>query len=216
MTNMRAMAVFQGGSGLPEDRFINVFHFTGGGVAASDMAAAAARVAEFYDSVPAGASTAVGGFLSPYIQRAFEVRVYDLDTPKPRVPTIGTYTLPASVNPSGMPEEVALCVSYTAAPPITKRRRGRIYIGPLNQSAAVFVPASTTDFSHPGEEFTNTCAFAAAFLAQDGTVDWVIRSSLPTENFVRIAAGYVDNAFDTQRRRGPDPTTRTPWSPIGV
>jgi hypothetical protein len=39
-------------------------------------------------------------------------------------------------------------------------------------------------------------------------VPWCIRSTTPSENFVPIVGGYIDNAFDTQRRRGPADTAR--------
>jgi hypothetical protein len=52
----------------------------------------------------------------------------------------------------------------------------------------------------------------AAFLAADASaLRWSIRSITPVENFVPIVAGWIDDAFDTQRRRGPDPSFRTNW-----
>jgi hypothetical protein len=56
--------------------------------------------------------------------------------------------------------------------------------------------------------------FACVALMQDSTaagIPWCIRSVTPTENYVPITNGFIDNAFDTVRRRGPKTTTRQVW-----
>lgn len=59
----------------------------------------------------------------------------------------------------------------------------------------------------------------AAGDASSGAWTWCIYS--PTtetqtaslaSSFIPIVGGWVDNAWDTQRRRGLEPTTRTTWS----
>jgi hypothetical protein len=53
---------------------------------------------------------------------------------------------------------------------------------------------------------TSILAAFEVFLAEGN--GWSIRSSVPTENFVPVVAGWMDNSFDTQRSRGTDATVR--------
>lgn len=211
MANVRVMFIGHGPSNLPEDRVVNTFHFVGSGDYASTADLALDNVEDFYNG-SLGQSQVIAYWLSPWVQRSAELRAYDLTQAKPRVPTIRPFTL-ATGQSTGLPEEVAVCLSYYGAPPITPRRRGRLYIGPLNGSGA----SSSTSLlpARPQPALVSDLCVAASRLAIYGSLaQWSIRSSLPTENFVPIVAGYVDNALDTQRRRGPDPTDRTLWSAI--
>lgn len=218
MAICRVMAVFQGASLLPEDQFVNTFHFAEFGTTQSgeyeqDCADA---VGAFYVDVVSGET--MGSFLSPYVKRVFVTKSYNLSIPEgTRVPTITGWTLPAGAT-EGMPEEVAICCTLEGAPPVTPRRRGRIYIGPLTNYTFTRESATTTLPCRPnfstsssvGQQLINRCAI----LASKHALGWSIRSVTPTENFVKIVGGYVDNAFDTQRRRGPDPTARTTFDSL--
>lgn len=213
MPTIRVMAVFQGGSGLPEDRFINVFHFHDPTNLPYDGAAEVCRqrVSDFY--LYAGANDPLGLYLSPYIDRTFQINSYNmlLDAGE-REPTTETFELPTGGD-EGLPEEVAIVLTLNGAPPITKRRRGRIYIGPLaNQSTTVDWADTATPcrVELSGASNIGSCILDKASVLADNAAatPWCIRSQVPTENYVPIVSGYVDDAFDTQRRRGPDPTTR--------
>lgn len=214
MANVRVMFVGQGVSGLPEDRCVNVFHFSGSGTYEADSVGAAAKVNTFYTGVGGSQSTAIGSFLSPWIQRQAELRTYDLSQPKPRVPTIYPFELPAVLSNNGLPEEVALVTTFYGEPPVTRRRRGRLYIGPLNSSTVTITGATSTTPTTPGSGFINDLMEATKSLSVLSNPQFCVRSSLPSENFVMVRGGYVDNAFDTQRRRGPDPTARSSWTNI--
>lgn len=211
---IRVQAVFQGGSGLPEDRFVNTFHF------ASDVNQPYAEnavlcresVLGFFQDAHGG-EAAIGTYLSPYVSRTFSITSYNLlDAPGERIPTTDTATLPATAA-VGLPEEVAICLTLRGAPPVTPRRRGRLYIGPLVDNNGVIVSANTTTPARPKmtSSASITAALGAAFTyvkTRPGVTPWCIRSITPTENFVPIVDCYIDNAFDTQRRRGPDPDFR--------
>lgn len=211
MSNIRVMFIGSAQSGLARDSIVNTFHFVGAGTYAADAPVALNKIQQFYVS-PAPSADPVGAFVSPWIKRPAELRSYDLDTDKPRVPTSQFFTLPTGTT-SGIPEEVAVCLSFAGAvpPAVTARRRGRIYLGPLSTGAADF--ASSTHMARPSDQVIAALAFAAARMATDDTggVDWSILSTRPTQNFVKVVGGWVDNAFDTQRRRGPDATQRNPW-----
>lgn len=202
------MFVGHGPSNLPSDRVINVFHFTGTTTYDADVLAAENAVLNFYQSLGPHSLT-LGNYMSPWVQRQAEIRSYDLTTAKPRVPRVTPFELGAS-GATGYAEEVTVCLSYRGAAPHSPRRRGRIFFGPLRSSGVT--DASSSEPARPNANLIADLAAAAVNLANDSTIQWVIRSTVPTENFVTIVDGWVDNALDTQRRRGPDPTARTLWS----
>jgi hypothetical protein len=208
------MAVFQGASGLAEDRFINVFHFDNGDAYSDHRDAVTGALLDFYLGVGTEGPPqfdAIGRYLSPYVSRFFDIRTYDLSTPIPRVPTVVGGLLPAPNSSQGMPEECAVVLTLHGVPPVTARRRGRVYIGPLGSVAVT--PASSSLPARPTSNFCGDLTIAAVRLA-DSAINangWSIRSSVPNVNYVDVASGYVDNALDTQRRRGPDPTIRFPF-----
>jgi len=141
------------------------------------------------------------------------VRYYDQADPTPQVPLriseIGDVT---TTSGEGLPDEVALCLSFHAnlvsgQPPA--RRRGRIYIGPLGANART----SGAPNNRPDSAFIGRLAAAATDLvdgANAASVPWVVHSEAAGDDFF-VIAGWVDNAFDTQRRRGVAATSRTTW-----
>lgn len=159
-------------------------------------------------------------FMRPYMaqyvnQNGHLVKFYDLADPTPRAPVYeGTFNLGADPTGSAIPTEVALCVSFqgdheSGIP--QSRRRGRNYLpflggacidGVGRPSSAVVTAAAAwgqnlLDFSGGGVGTT-----------------WVVHSSIgiPLETAVVITNGWVDNEFDTQRRRGRAPSARTTFS----
>lgn len=203
------MAIFQGMSGEAEDRIVNVFHFTSAATYEEMNPDCIAAVTDFYNGT--NPTSTLSAYLSPWLNFPAEIRTYDMDLPKnTRVPSINAWERAFATNPTGLPEEVAACITLHAVvpPALNRRRRGRLYIGPLNASA--LAGGSNAGPSRPSGVFMNDAAAAAGRLVASGSSGpvWSILSKVPTENYVRIAAGYVDNAFDTQRRRGPDPTAR--------
>lgn len=209
--HVRVMFIGHGPSNLPEDRIVNTFHFVGSGDYETTADLAMDNVENFYNGT-LGQSQTIAYWLSPWVQRSAELRAYNLDQAKPRVPTIRPFTL-ATGQSTGVPEEIAVCLSYYGAPPITPRRRGRLYIGPLNGSGFSSSTALLPCRVQPA--LASDLAAAGAKLAVYGALaQWSVRSSLPAENFVPIVGGYIDNALDTQRRRGPDPTDRLLWTAI--
>ena len=94
------------------------------------------------------------------------------------------------------------------------RTRGRIYIGPLNIDAITNESGDPT-YPAPDNMFISTLKesaenFAARVAA--GGYTWCVWSQ--RELAMRfVTQGWVDNAWDTQRRRGVAPTTRTSWVP---
>lgn len=210
MAFIRVMFVGHGPSNLPEDRIVNTFHFATAGTYSTDLSTTVGLVESFYnDDAP---TSSIGKYLSPWVQRDAELRAYDMDEDEPRVPFVTPITLDSVLSTSGLPEEVAVCLSYhgVTPPAITGRRRGRIYIGPLNLNCIDMATAALP--SRPNSGFMASLGYAAERLSVAGT-GWSIRSTIPGESWTLINDGYVDNAFDTQRRRGPRTTDRMLWGP---
>lgn len=214
---MRAQAVFQGATNLPEDRFVNTFHaewiapYTDYATAAVQWAVA---VEHFY--VTAGSNgRSIGQLMSPFISK-LDILVYDMSLPEgEREP----YTLESTYTPTSgtntMPEECAVCLTLHGAPPITPRRRGRLFLGPFKHDSDVIDNANaslpTRVNLEGGQAIGDTIKAAAVALRDYEGFNWAIRSVTPSENYIPITGGWIDNAFDTQRRRGPDPTARLLW-----
>ena len=206
MAITRVIATFPYFSGVPEDASTNTFYFSG--VATPDAAARLVikqRLDTFYG--------AIDTYMSPVIQGSLvNYKFYNQEDPIPRVPVetfLGTGFIPGS---SGLPEEVAVCLSYAASPTSgasAARRRGRLYLGPLSQTA--YFSGSSSAFSAISSTMRTVVANAAVGLAGSGEVHrWCVYS--PTDGIARnIVSGWVDNSFDTQRRRGRLATARTTW-----
>lgn len=212
LMHVRGQVILQGASGLPEDRFVNVWHFDSAagslGTAGGDIMPA---LDDFYGAtIMVGTGLGLAPYLSQYVLRPYSVRLYDMADAEPRVPEIYSRILKPYSTVSGMmdlPEEVAICLSYHTDPPITDRRRGRIYLGPLNHSLTT--DATTSQPMRVSTSAQNTLAGLAVRML-DADVGWSIYS--PTDDLLHpIVGGWIDNGLDTQRRRGPDTTTRTLW-----
>lgn len=198
----RAISILQGTSDLPEDRFVNTWGFRAvDGNIVVDAAAIADALETFYGSLSDLYST-------PYITPGLEVRVYDLSTGPPRVPTIEQRTF----TPAGTgvyPNEVAVVLSFYSLVN-QPRHRGRIYIGPLASIGNSGASGPVSDLEVPGTVRTQI-GNAAVALADDTATDWAIISG--ADAIARdVSDGWVDDAFDTQRSRGATATARTTWS----
>lgn len=149
---------------------------------------------------------------STVAQNDHVIKIYDMADPEPRVPIWEeTYDFinPPSGNP--LPAEVALVMSYRAAyvsgvP--QARRRGRIYFGPLDTACLHTDGRPTVTCIDKLQNFGNALLAASTASTQ---WDWVVHSKVAGSSH-NVVGGWVDNAFDTQRRRGVAVTTRELWT----
>jgi len=210
---------------LPKDVVTNTFHFRWANTSdptTADYDALQAALKAFYETIFSNASgITMAQFMRPALTR---YKLYDMETPKPRVPlrnVIVPLTVGQDTNPGIFPE-VAICASYQAAilsGDIAARKRGRLYIGGLGNSAEGLGSAST--FPTPTATAITRINLAMKNLALlSSTYDWFWSVYSPTTNvatgslvasFATVTNGWVDNAFDTQRRRGNAPSIRTVW-----
>lgn len=226
-------------SGIPQDASINDFYFFSDvGTPASDDAVANSLqvyLNTFYNDDTTASGISIASRFSNAVSRAtdaVQIVVYAKDTLDPAVDwgppvEIRDLTFVAAAAAPNLPSETAACLSFhgdltgvpetadNPTPPPAKirpaaRRRGRVYLGPLIYGALVDNAGVNYD-PLLGSNFVNTVAEHAAGLADDSGGAWVVYS--PTSQAVfPVVGGYVDNALDTQRRRGRGPTSRTSWT----
>nr|CRY96799.1 hypothetical protein [uncultured prokaryote] len=215
MSHIAANVILPHVSGVPRDVTVNTFHFDGdpGG---GDTAQIASNLISFYNDVVL--TNRVAYFLSTIVSRATNgcrIEQYDMTDPEPRVPIATTvFTLGAAGATASFPSEVALCTSFYAAPASGSpqaRRRGRIFLGPLG-----YIGGDTTT-SVPNRPVSATRATIVASTQQlqedsvASSTPWCVYSRV--DNVIRpIVGGWVDNEYDTQRRRQPGVTIRDAWS----
>lgn len=207
--HFRVLAVWERASGLPEDRIVNSWVWRND-TAFSPPETFADRVRDILDDFynDAAPTFSIKSFMSPELQ-SLTYRVYDLGQPPPREPLIRPsidWTQPSG---TAMAAEVALCMSFYADRNLP-RRRGRLFLGPLNQSAGV----TTAGVLRPNVNFRNTIANRAKDMINrtgGGQGTWTVLSGADADVKV-ITNGWIDDAFDTQRRRGWSATERTLFS----
>lgn len=199
-----AIVIAQARFTTPTGVMVNTFNFNNG---VSDYpthaADCAAAITSFYTGPP---GSSFGAFMANWVTRQFEIRCYNRNDPKPREPIITGANLPTCVSlPANthnfVPLDTAICLSYNAAAPVTRRKRGRIYIGGLtsdwiNAGDVARAPAFTFAANTP-------CAYlvAAANTLRQSPVGWVIHSTAAGADYP-IVGGHIDDEPDTQRRRG--------------
>jgi hypothetical protein len=142
------------------------------------------------------------------------MKTYDLDLPVPRLPLVNEIKA-ITAPPAGsltLPHEICVVLSFNStfqSGVNPARRRGRVYLGPLN---ANIMQGSGGDARVASSTLT-TIANAATVLKNGGTTegwDWRTRSEFSDANDIpSVVAGWVDNAFDVQRSRGVTATQRT-------
>lgn len=211
---VRAQCIFQGPSGLAEDRYVTSWAFIRSTIGSAGQEEqsdeVAERLREFWLEETTNAQATVfqsmAGDLAP---GGLQIRTYDLGQSPPREPRVYDFSLPGAGN-SSLPREVAVTMSFFADRNLP-RQRGRVFIGPVSVNAMTVGGGGP----RPTENLRNTLAASAERLSSLGMgvgdqMQWAVLS--PTDAEIRpVTAGWIDDAFDTQRRRGESPTTRTAW-----
>lgn len=160
------------------------------------------RIKDFYDALEPtvlGSALAIGPHVTKW---------YAVPGTTPNYPQYESEWSLASVpNEAGLPSEVALVLSFQGerVPGIEQnRRRGRIYLGPLQIGMNTSGRPTSTRIT----TIVNAAKALGDGIASDTGGNWVVwsgTSGVSTE----VKNGWVDNAFDTQRRRGVDATSRS-------
>lgn len=193
---------------LPEDIVVNTFHFDAAPTL-DDGAAITTSLLDFY-RVAHGGAQSIASFLSPVLNATpHQVRLYNMTGPPPHIPFMSTDFTMTGIPQSGtpLPSEVALVLTIKAAAGANPmRRRGRIYLGPFNTGQATGILEGD---SRPTTGLMQTLLNAGAFLRDDlpSAQAWQVWSEVD-QALRPVTTVQVDNAWDTQRRRGAKPYAR--------
>lgn len=194
---------------IPEDVLTNTWHFFSDGVTPTNDAITycAGRLLDVYE-------LAYGGTVgAPWVMwDQVTVHGYNLADAPPRVPFIVPMPITGVTSTSTETSpETAICLSFQGVllPGTPQaRRRGRIYFGALTD--AVIDPGTDDSFPIPNVAWINALVAeveAKLLDTEDAGIQWVIWSPTSSAS-VPVNNGWVDNALDTQRRRGFAPTSR--------
>lgn len=201
MPIVRAQVSMPGESGLPQDQVVNTLHFFLP-VAVTDppLDEISAALTAFYQII----DEELAGQL---IDSPASVTYYDLSEPEPRVPIRTPDLIALTVDATdALPPEVALALSFQA-PKVSgedqRRRRGRIYVGPFTETGS--------SAGRPAAALLTTMESALQGLLDDATAAttwaWVVYSRVG-DSVATITEAWIDNEWDTQRRRGRVATDR--------
>lgn len=206
-------------TGLPRDVAINTFWFNvPEPVDGADVTEIANRLVAFYNDDYGG--TKVADRMAKVIDRTTGAcSIIQKLYPGPGDTGAGdqideftsTWTLENYTTGTPLPLEVAVCCSfYGGGSEPARNRRGRVFVGPLNITA---ITDSVDQLPTVHAPFASCLAQAGLGLASatDADVQWVVYSRVRSEVFV-VEAGWVDNEFDTQRRRQVEATARTSFA----
>ena len=190
-----------------EDAAVNVWHFTVPDTGAGTVAALKTALGAFYGAFVSHLSVALD--LSK-----FRLKMYNMSDPEPREPfEDGLFTVIGPTGTAGGAPELAICLSFQGDPASgipMRRRRGRVYLGPLAINVggtSEDVPASmVATAAAAGQSLLNSSNASAAY-------EWIVLSQAGGGlSAVKVTNGWVDNAWDIQRRRGIPATVRTTFS----
>jgi hypothetical protein len=201
------MVTFRGLSGLAQDKFVNTWHFDRpGGAPVTDFDNVRDMLRDFY-TVPTGPDPIIKNY-SNTLNTTVLVTAYDLSQPKPRAPVYSSSFGPVTYGVgTPLPHEVAMCFSFEAervSGELQSRRRNRVYLGPLRANVQ-----ETT--ARPMATFCNEILNAGKRLhdaaVASATWDWKVFSPTDQEAHDPVHL-WVDDAWDSQRRRGLAPLNR--------
>ena len=203
-------------TGLPRDVSINTFNITDPDASALDIVAVwGPALTDYYTDTYDGHR--IADYLSPVIvPDACSIEFYE-----PNLAT-GAIGEPINITPldlglvsdeGPMPLEVAICNSQRAAGGIGlsgARRRGKHYLGPWGNEVTT---TSDVGLPAPANVVLNTIRLASVNLLLIGDTldgDWAVWSRSDAAMFP-VVGGWIDNEFDTQRRREVDATLRATY-----
>jgi hypothetical protein len=221
----RVQVVLPSATGLPKDDVVNTFHFRCATITDEARDQIRDLIRDFYNVPGNGVSMPIGAFISTSIDRTKPVKVkcYDLSDPIVRnaegkviqARPVHETSFPNVFGSNGsgkLPDEVAVTLSYYSERNIP-RRRGRIFLGPLDRSAlATDTFAGDTRVTTDLVNTIKAAAYRLAGQVQFPNVQWGVFST--TDNTLKypVTAGWVDNAFDTVRKRGVKANLRGSWA----
>lgn len=196
-----------------EDHIVNTWWCTRVGETDVDVAAAAfkADLDDFYQVIDGLMSPETDGWVPTFT-------AWDLADPKPRQPIYeANLTALDSPQPNRLPRELSICVSFRGtyvSGQNPARRRGRIYLGPwssgmVDGATGKVAAANLATIVGAADDLLTASLGSTAYrwIVYSPTTDTAGSGSVGVYD---VTAGWVDNEFDIQRRRGDvAPTARS-------
>lgn len=141
-------------------------------------------------------------YLIPAVQGGQQrCTLYNVATPAPNYPVAQVTRFPDVVKASTVNRDVAVCLSFYGGEN-RPRKRGRLYI----PACLITTALSSADVS--ATIMTKVAALVPIFQSLGGVdVDWGVYSRAGS-SFTKATNWWVDNAWDSQRRRGKKATAR--------
>lgn len=237
MAILKATTVFDHISGLSEDRVSNTFHFSTAAAVDDDATLDAIQdaIEDFWvlsHNNAGGEMGSLSGFIGPEIARTAHLKIYDAEGAPPHFPVRDVdFAISAAMSANPLPGECAVVGSFQGAKVSGEdqaRKRGRVFIGPLCTDASQTV----SSVARPSSAIINSLGAALEHLRVDSEFtaawSWVVYSKGARQRVLQpdgvsyratgplldptwspITNWWVDNAFDTQRRRGKAATVKT-------
>jgi len=202
MTLCRALVTFPAASADSEDIVVNTWHFDLASTDEGGTTDATTALDAFYTSF-------ITSLSASHTWASGRIKWYDLTDPEPRAPIHDTgFAISGTASANQLPRECSICVSFQGdqvSGVSQARRRGRIYLGPwgtgANNTSGMVASSLVTTLA-------TACGTLLSASEADADYQWVVYSRT-TGLAVPVTNGWVDDAWDTQRRRGVDATTRT-------
>lgn len=195
MTIVRAHIEWLIDPDAPENNVVNVPHFNVGAVIPGDDPSWAELAEEIAEQSKAWQSAAA-------VPHAVKVKVYDAEGAVPNYPKAIYQTQDTPHVMGAWPHEMALCLSYYAVNNVP-RRRGRLYLCP-----GLMFNSQNLDTFATGPMMAKMGEYADVLADIGGiNVDWCVWSRTERKAYA-VTDWWVDNEWDTQRRRGLKATQR--------
>ena len=219
-TTFKVVTTWQRRSGIPADAVMNSWHYTS--PSASPSTQDYTNWMENYKAFLIGIEGHLGQSLS-VVANDLRIQWYQLpNTPGGvGVPKHELHTTPPTPGAFGsLPGECAVVLtmlSYLTGVPEhgtggtrpASSRRNRVYIGPLDSGIMFQDPVTAEAEVSVGAMDSIVNSYVTHMSADMAADNWVpVTFSRKNWTTAQIAQVYVDNAFDTQRRRGNNPTAR--------
>jgi hypothetical protein len=210
---IRSTCTIQNQNGVPRDAVTNAFVFaiTGAFTGTGDAHLNAIRdaIENFYITQSSGQGHPLDYYLGKQLSRAAltaTIKHYDITshltgTPAGSPIKTDSFAIRDSGSAVQLPDEVCVAVSFTA----------RIFFGPLDAVAQDV----TGNGSRPSVDFRTDLTVAAKKLATPFGTSGDTHLSVWSRRDGGVSAvlgGFVDDRWDSQRRRRPRPSLRTSWS----
>lgn len=213
-----SQVIFKSIEGEDVNTFVNTSYWfdPGGAFTFSQVADKLETIWEqFYNGDNGAAPAAITAYMGRQINWSdIALKVYDLGVAAPRIPEVRSLEMTQPSAAGALPNECAIVLSYRSGAGTTgggssdPRKRGRMFLGPWKDGAVTFSSGTDGDAKVTPNLLLAIVEAADYLLTEPEDLSWQQYSRVANDMSV-VAGGFVDNRFDTQRRRGQVATTRT-------